>query len=132
MSVQSPEVTVVDLVSAPALETTSLSATGAVSIVSEMSTSSSAVDLASDLVTDTTPVVVGPRGPGGIAEAYQHVQLVAQTTWTIYHMLGHDPVAIQVLIDGTPHDEWTTIFTVPGVCVTLGFDVSVAGIARMI
>jgi hypothetical protein len=70
---------------------------------------------------------------GEVLTPYEHVQVVAQTTWTIDHPLSRDPIAIQVFDEsGQQYEEWTTQFTVPGQQVRLGYDIAIAGRARMI
>jgi hypothetical protein len=76
--------------------------------------------------------VLETTGGGGGAGVFTHVQSLAAATWVIPHTLGRDPVAIQVIVNGSPADEWQTIFTTPGSVVTLGFDLSVSGVARLI
>lgn len=84
--------------------------------------------------------LVGPRGPRGFSgeggdgsvSVFEYQMSHAQTTATIDHDLGRDPVAVQVF-DGTQIcDEYSVVFTRPGEQVLIGFDVSVAAFIRLL
>lgn len=95
-----------------------------------------AVDLSGEPVEATTPVVAGPPGAGGggsgTTKVFEYLMPVAQTTALITHDLGHDPVGVQVVVDGTARDEYSVSFPVPGETVLIGFDVSVQALIRLI
>lgn len=98
-----------------------------------------AVDLSGEAVEATTPVVAGPPGPGGTGgtgsgqtRVFEYLMPVAQTTALITHDLGHDPVGVQVVVDGTARDEYSVSFPIPGETVLIGFDVTVQALIRLI
>lgn len=77
--------------------------------------------------------VVGPRGPSGatVFEPVEYQMPVAQTTAVIDHDLEHDPVAVQVVVDGVQASEFEVVFTIPNRQVRVSFDVPVEALIRL-
>ena len=73
----------------------------------------------------------GERGvTGGIA--FDYLMPIPGTTAVIEHDLGRDPVAVQVIVDGTVRDEYSVSFPLAGQTVMVGFDVVVQALIRLI
>lgn len=72
-----------------------------------------------------------PQAPA--IQVYEHTQTVAQATWTINHTLGHNPFVVQVFDQGgVILSEWALTFSIPNVQIVIGFDVPMAGVARLV
>lgn len=77
------------------------------------------------------PGAKGEKGETG-GTVFEYLMPVAQTTALVEHNLGRDPVAIQVIVDGTVREEYSVSFPLPGATVLVGFDVSVQALIRLI
>ena len=83
-----------------------------------------------------TTVVEVHEGSGGTAVVdltpFVYVMPAAQTTATVDHDLGRDPVSIQVLDDfGNVYEEFSITYTVPKEQVRIGFDIPIKATIRM-
>lgn len=77
--------------------------------------------------------VAGPEGPAGatVFEPFEYQMPVAQTTAVIDHTLGHDPVAIQVMVNDVQASEFEVVFTIPQQQIRVAFDIPVAALIRL-
>lgn len=93
-----------------------------------------AVDLGGLPVTEVTPVVAGPEGETGPTggTVFEYVMPVPGTTALIEHDLGRDPVAVQMLVDGSEVDEYGVTFPVPGHTVLVGWDTPALAVIRLL
>lgn len=81
-----------------------------------------------------TTVVEVHEGGGGSADLtpFVYVMPTAQTTATIDHHLGRDPLGVQVLDEfGTVYDEFSITYTVPKEQVRVGFDIPLKATIRL-
>ena len=72
-------------------------------------------------------------GGGGSVTPYVYVMPTAQTSATINHTLGRDPIAVQVFDEtGVLCEGYSVAFTVPTTQVQVGFDISMAATIRLL
>lgn len=96
-------------------------------------------DTATNIVVEIHSVSAGTvevhTGSGVTAQPatpFVFVMPAAQTTATVDHHLGHDPISIQVEDEfGTVYTEFSIVYTVPGEQVRLGFDLPIKATIRM-
>ena len=69
----------------------------------------------------------------GEVHVFTYTMPAAQTTATIDHDLGRDPVAVQVTdSDGIVYSEYEVVNTVPQAQVRIGFDVAIQATIRLL
>lgn len=89
-----------------------------------------------EVIAPTAPATVevqtqGPQGAAGAnAEAYVHLQLAANATWTINHNLGYRP-SVELLNTGSQEIEGDVVHTSVNQTV-VSFSGAVAGQARLV
>lgn len=93
-----------------------------------------AVDLGNFHITETTPVVVGPRGPQGPAgdgAIHSHHQETPSASWIINHNLGRKKEPL-VLLDSDPTiPVFTDVQITDADTLTLSFPTPVTGWAHI-
>jgi len=92
------------------------------------------VTIASPDETGTHLVAVSNMGPAGSGAqgAYEFVQPLPESVWTIDHGLGFDPAGITVTTDdGYQAEGFVVQYTVPGQSLRLTADIPLAGTARL-
>lgn len=125
--------TVVEVSPSLTFEVVEVTSGGVLTVVEVTGSAGTAVEVGT---TEASPVIEAVTTTAGITVTtvipFEYQMPVAQTTATIDHELGRDPVAVQVFDDGVLCSDYSVVFTIPGQQVRLGFDVSVAAFIRLI